>query len=116
VLVRNLVFQIVRALSMLDYATAADLLHESDEPWTAESLEQAMAGFYAEHNYVRTDPKARVPANTIIEPTDDGGRWLVNQVLCDREDLNDWVLECEIDMARSRAAQRPVITLRRIGS
>jgi hypothetical protein len=34
----------------------------------------------------------------------------------DPDGFNDWILEIETDLAASRAAGEPVLTLRRIGS
>jgi hypothetical protein len=116
VLVRNVVFQLVRALAARDYVTAAEILRESSEPWTADALDKAMAEFYAERSLIRTDPKARVPSNTIIEHDAERARWTITQVLCDPEELNDWALLCEIDLERSRKEQRPVISLLSVGA
>lgn len=116
VLVRNVIFQLVRALSARDYLTAAELLRESSEPWTAEALDKAMVDFYTERSLIRTDPKARVPSNTIISHDAELGRWSITQVLSDPEELNDWALTCEIDLERSRKEQRPILSLLRVGA
>ena len=40
----------------------------------------------------------------------------MRQILSDPEDHNDWVIECSIDLARSRAAAAPVLMVVRIGT
>jgi hypothetical protein len=40
----------------------------------------------------------------------------VKQIILDPEDDNDWMLEVTIDLDRSRAAVKPVLHLRRIGT
>jgi hypothetical protein len=37
-------------------------------------------------------------------------------VLCDTEDANDWVIDAKVDVERSRAEGRPVISVDRIGA
>jgi hypothetical protein len=119
VLVRNAMFQLLRALASRDYEEAAALVAEGTEPWTPQSLEAAMSRFFEEHSAVRTDPTARAPANTIIHDESEGaapGMWEVNQVIVDPEDDNDWIVDCVVDLARSREAAKPIVTLRRITS
>lgn len=119
VLVRNVMFQILRALASRDYEEAAQIVESGAEPWQPASLEAAMQRFYEEHSAVRTDPAARVPSNTIIHDESSGaapGTWEVNQIIADPEDDNDWFLDCSVDLAKSRAAGKPVITLRRIAT
>ena len=114
VLVRNALFAFVRALAKRDYATAATLV-EGQEPWTEGRLLAAMEPFWAEHAGLRTDAHARNPENTRVVSTDDGV-WRVQQVLADAEDANDWAAFVTIDLAKSREAARPVMTLERIGT
>ena len=73
-----------------------------------------MAPFHAEHGAIRLDPQARSPKNTMIVQGQHA--WEVKQILCDAEDDNDWVIECSIDLARSREESKPVLRLLRIGS
>jgi hypothetical protein len=65
---------------------------------------------------MRLDPEARNLRHTHVAPSDDGGRWVVQQTLVDPDGHNDWILEVEADLAASRAAGEPVLRLRRIGS
>ena len=51
------------------------------------------------------------PKHTTIDRQETA--WRVRQVLLDSEDDNDWFFEATIDLDRSRAAARPVLTLER---
>jgi superfamily II RNA helicase len=119
VLVRNVMFQLVKALAKRDWAAAEAAIDPppgaAPHAWPAPRVEATLQAFFAEHAAVRVDPAARVPANTRIEKTD-RGTWKVSQVLCDPEDANDWVIEAEVDLERSRAEGRPVIWVLRIGT
>jgi len=117
VLVRNALFAFMRAVARRDYAAAAAMVEGQDakSAWTPDRLAEAMAPFWAEHATVRTDTHARNPENTRVVSTDDGV-WRVQQVIADAEDMNDWAAFVTIDLARSREAARPVMTLERIGA
>lgn len=119
ILVRNAMFQLLRAFASRDYEEAAALVAGGKQAWTPLELENAMAGFYEEHTGILTDPASRAPANTMIKDEKGGtaaGIWEVTQIICDPEGDNDWILDCFIDLEDSRAAEKPVITLRRISS
>ena len=113
VLVRNALFAFVRALARRDYAAAATML--DGDAWKPERLEAALAPFWAEHAAIRTDAHARSPEHTRVVSTE-GGVWRVEQVVADAEEANDWAAFVTIDLARSKEAARPVITLERIGT
>jgi superfamily II RNA helicase len=118
VLVRNAVFSLLRALATRDYEGAAELVASGDDDyWTAARLEEALRPFYDDHSAIRTDPGARNPAHMRIDrERGHEGVWRVDQVLVDPDDHNDWVLEIGVDLARSREASRPRLTLRRVGA
>ena len=99
------------ALALLDAPGDAE-----GQPWTAERLRAAREAHRAEHGDLRLDPEARNLRHTVTHPSEDGGTWRVEQMLVDREGLNDWVLELEVDLVASREADAPVLRLRRIGS
>ncbi len=107
VLVRNALFQVLRAVSRRDWAAAAGLL----DGCTPEVLDRAFAPFYAEHSAVRLDPNARSPqATRITKPTSTVGVWEVLQVVSDPEGDDDWAMSCTIDLEASARLGRPVIT------
>ncbi len=114
VLVRNEVFRLLRALSLRDFGAAAEIVAEGGEPWAADAIEAALAPFWDEHSAIRTDPKARVPANTRVEAGESA--WHVQQIVLDPEGHDDWFVEVAIDLERARAAGRPVLGLVRIGA
>jgi superfamily II RNA helicase len=108
VLVRNAAFAVVRHIARRQYVEAAALV--GGQTWTAELLEKRFAAFWEEHAALRVDPAARAPANTRVRSRDDGV-WLVQQVLLDPEEANDWALELRMDVARAREEGRAVLEL-----
>ena len=85
-----------------------------EEPGPRRRLDASLAPYFAEHGEIRTDPKARSPQNTLVEVRE--GFWDCKQIVCDPEDHDEWVIECAIDLDRSREAAAPVIRLTRIGT
>jgi len=116
VLLRNELFFFLRALASRDYDVASEMVEGEAEPWTPDRLEAALKPYYAEHSAIRTDPVARRPANTLVERSEDGALWRVRQIIVDPEDDQDWMLDCLVDLARSREAGRPVVVLKQIAS
>jgi superfamily II RNA helicase len=117
VLVRNALFQLVKALARRDWAAAAAMvtrLPVDGDEWTAARFEQALAPFFEEHGALRIDPTARSPQNTRVEKTELGTREVV-QVLCDLEGNDDWALTCWIDLRASTKAGKPVVVMRGVG-
>jgi hypothetical protein len=108
VLVRNHMFQLLRAASRKDWAAAASLLLSA----TPEAVEAAFAPYFVEHPTIRLDPGARAPDRTHITP--EPGAWHVVQVISDAEGDDDWALFASIDLAASRGAASPIATLQRI--
>jgi Domain of unknown function (DUF3516)/Helicase conserved C-terminal domain len=120
VLVRNEMFHLLKELAARDYAAAAARLAEGGGPegggeaWTPEGIEAALLPYFEEHATIRLDPAARSPKNTMLDRGEH--RWGVKQIVVDPEEDNDWVIEGAIDLARSDAAGRAVIGVRRIGT
>jgi len=108
VLVRNAMFQLLKAAARKDWAAAAALVRET----TPETLEQSFAPFFAEHASIRLDPSARAPDRTRITP--EPAVWQVVQVISDPEGDDDWALLASIDLTASRDAAAPVVTLHRV--
>jgi hypothetical protein len=114
VLVRNALFQLVKALARRDWAGAAEgVAHPAGDEWTAGRFEKAMAPFYAEYPSLRVDPTARAPQNTRVEKSAQGS-WEITQVLCDAEGHDDWALTCWIDLEASKRAGKPAVVMRGI--
>lgn len=117
VLVRNELFRLLRALASKDFETAAALASgDPEDTWTPDRVEQALAPYLAEHASIRTDPAARDPKKTLVEKSDDGAIWRVQQIITDPDGDDDWVLAGDIDLERSARAARPVFALREIRS
>ncbi len=118
VLVRNEMYRLLRALSSKRWDLAAEIVApgtpEGEEAWTPARIEASLAPYFAEHGEIRTDPKARSPRNTMVEARE--GLWDVKQIVCDPEGHDEWVIECAIDLDRSREAAAPVLRLTRIGT
>ncbi len=84
-------------------------------PWTAERLRSAREAYRVEHADLRLDPEARNLRHTHVEPSDERGRWVLQQTLVDPDGFNDWVLALEADLNASREAGEPVLRLLRLG-
>ncbi|HEV7868473.1 MAG TPA: DUF3516 domain-containing protein [Chthoniobacteraceae bacterium] len=118
--IRNRVFTFLRALVSGDLEAALAVLSTNStadaEPWTAERLRRALEDYYVEHEVLRLDPEARNVRHTYVTPSEDQRHWIVQQMLVDPAELNDWVAEFQIDLAASREAGEPALKLVRLGS
>jgi hypothetical protein len=118
--VRTRVFTFLRAWSIGRHDDALAALDapagQDDEAWTADRLRAAADGYRVEHERLRLDPEARNLRHTYVRPAEDGATWLVQQMLVDPEEHNDWVAEFVVDLAASRALDRPHLRLLRIGA
>ncbi|MGE3511833.1 MAG: DUF3516 domain-containing protein, partial [Vicinamibacterales bacterium] len=83
--------------------------------WTVKRLEDALEEYRREHADLRFDPEARNLRHTHVTPGPDGERWEVQQVLVDAEGHNDWMAEFEVDLAASRRAGAPALSLVALG-
>lgn len=120
VLVRNALFRLLRALASRDFGLAAELVAkvegapEVDEEWTAERIEAAFLPFFEEHAAgVRLDADARSPKHLRVEKK--GYFWELEQVVCDDDGDDDWVLRLALDLDASAKLSRPVLALRSLG-
>lgn len=143
--IRQRVFTFLRALVVADYEAAlAVLAKPSDvpappapgaepaavpppappvsptdaegQPWTEKRLGEITDAYYATHRQLCLDPNARNLRHTYVIPAEDKQSWRVQQMLVDPEEHNDWVAEFEVDLAQARAANEPVLRLRKLGS
>jgi hypothetical protein len=117
--IRARAFAFLRAWSIRDDAAALAFLDASVDgdgaAWTAERFKAAREDHATEHKALRLDPEARNLRHTSVQASDDGTSWRVQQMLIDTEGLNDWIMELDVDLASSRAAEAPVIQLVRLG-
>lgn len=110
---RNAVFDLVKALSRGDSATALSLIESADSDglaWNRPRLEQMLDGYFADHERIRLDPEARAAKHTRITQ-DDPRRWICEQILVDPEEFNDWSLKITLDLDRCDTAGAVVLIL-----
>lgn len=113
--VREELHRLLKALGERRYDDAAGLLHDPEGLWTPGSLEAAMEPYLQEHQRVVLTPAARRPHMTLLKPA--GERfWEVQQRILDPEGHADWMLDCVVDLSERKVDERPLLTLRRIGS
>ena len=75
------------------------------------AVSDAFDHYVDERGWFRLDPEGRSAKHTHIE--EEGEIWTVAQVLVDYEDLNDWELRVEVDLAASR--EQGTVVLRWVG-
>jgi len=81
--------------------------------WTPLRMDDAWRSFTKEHIELRLDAEGRNARHTRIAKSVDV--WLVEQILQDDEDLNDWSMKLTVDLDASKAAGEPVIRLTWLG-
>jgi hypothetical protein len=118
--IRTRIFSLLRGLVIGDYDAALTLLDSPNDSenvaWNADRLKLALDEYYREHQNLLLDPNARNSRHTYVQQSEDKRTWRVQQMLVDPEEHNDWVAEFQVDLTQSRAAEKPVIQLCRIGS
>jgi len=118
--IRQRLFTFLRGLVNEDFEAALaglDSPNDADgQSWTAERLTQALDAYYADHERICLDPEARNLRHTYVVPSEDKKTWHVQQMLVDPEGHNDWVAEFAVDLAASRQAGEPVMSLRRVAA
>lgn len=109
--VRNQLFRVVKQLAGGDFEGAAELLGGSVAPGKLEDSlrEHRDSG----HARIRLDAEARAPKHQELRL--EGEVWTARQTILDLDDHNDWLLEVEIDPARTREAGMPSMRLLRLG-
>ncbi|MBI1751825.1 MAG: DUF3516 domain-containing protein [Acidobacteria bacterium] len=125
--IRARLFALLHALHAQDWEEAMGVLEEASgtggapcdgegEPWTGDRLRTLMAAYAAAHEGPRFDPEGRNLRHTYVQPkASDPGALVVQQMLVDQAELNDWALEIEVDLSASREAKQPVFQLIRFG-
>lgn len=116
-LVRTVLFNRLHAIASRAWQEVLDGLISSDdidgEPWSPERLEQLFEPYFQEHERIRLDPEARNARHTYIRQ--ESTQWLVQQVLVDTRDLNDWALLFSIDLAETRTRGEVTLKLLAVG-
>jgi superfamily II RNA helicase len=112
VLVRNAMSRLLRALSRKDWSAAVAIVEApvgSEQPWTAEHFDRALAPFFAEHAAIRTDAMARGASGTRISKGP--ATWEVVQVIVDTDGDDDWAISCSVDLDASARAGKPFLRM-----
>jgi hypothetical protein len=105
---------VIRALATGRYDEVAGLLHPSVRgAWSAQSVEDALAPFFAEYERIIHDQRARQAHLCVIQP-EAPRLWSVQQALLDDQDDNLWHLACEVDLRNESNPTEPLLQLRRI--
>ena len=114
-MVRNAVWKIVRYLAFKQYDRAAEALSEADQddPWSADRFAEALEPYWAEYDAIDIGPDARSARQLQIER--DGEAWRLTQILLDPNRDRSWHMRFVVDLAASRAAAQPVLTLLSVG-
>ncbi len=116
VMVRNEVFRWVRYLARREESRLADALAEvapsGSTPWTADTLREAMAPYWDDHDTIDTGPDARGPDHFAAVEND--LTWDATQVLFDPRGWGEWRIEATVDLDASRDAGQPAVSFDRI--
>ncbi len=114
ILIRNTVFQFLKALAARDYETLLALLTEGDEKWMAEKFEACLAVYYQDHSHIALGPDARSPKNTRI--TGLGTEKITAELmLTDPDQHNDWHAVFEVRLALSEEEPKLILVLDKLG-
>lgn len=116
VMVRNALWRRVELVARDDVAALAALEPEGSE-MTSDRWDEAIEGYYQEHERLLTDADARGPALLAVEKSP-AGEWRAVQTLHDPEGHHDWVVEAVVDLAASDEAGEAVVrteAMRRLG-
>jgi superfamily II RNA helicase len=111
ILVRNEIFQFVKALNLADCNRLFELVKDADfrQAWPYERVKSSYFEFW--DSVQGLDLKeSRNSANFKIAD-DHTEHWKVSQTLCDVEGNNEWSFVFALDIAKSRQSQSPVVQL-----
>jgi superfamily II RNA helicase len=89
---------VVSAMSRGEYEDVVRLVrHPQEEPWSPETIKQALEPYFEEYNRIVFDHRAR--ASDLTQMKREGrGSWAVTQVLCDPERDNTWYLSGRVEL------------------
>jgi hypothetical protein len=111
--------QLVAALARCDWEEAADCVRRTaGEPSALvepEDFAEALEPFFAEHEELVFDHRARLAEHTQLHSIGDN-RWSVVQVLLDPSEENLWCIEGQVDLSDDANVEGPLIAVTRIGT
>jgi superfamily II RNA helicase len=105
VLVRNELFRRVDLAARRAYWDLGEL--DAASGWDMAAWQEAMAGYFEEHDVLGTGPDARGPQLLLIER--EPAVWKVRQIFDDPEGDHDWGISAEVDLAASDEAGFAVV-------
>ena len=109
----------LRSLVIGDPAEALELVPplETDGAASAtpETLGASVQAYHEGHECIRMDPEARNVRHTYVVPSEDKHFWKIQQMLIDPAEQNDWVVEFQVDLEKSRESGEPVMHFLRLG-
>jgi superfamily II RNA helicase len=111
---RNELHALLVALARKDWEGALAALAPGSG-WTAARLEAELAPYFAEHERIDTTPAARRPHHTFVKETAPR-RWEAVQRIVDEQGEVDFALHCEVDLSVPHDADRPIVSLVRVGT
>lgn len=117
VMVRNALWRRVELVARDDVAALAALEPEGSD-MDQDRWDEAIEGYYEEHERLLTDADARGPALLAVDKAHATGEWRAVQTLHDPEGHHDWVIEAVVDLPASDEAGEAVVrtgTMRRLG-
>ncbi|MBI5508551.1 MAG: DUF3516 domain-containing protein [Deltaproteobacteria bacterium] len=118
---RTEVHLLVKALADKSFEDAADVVWQpaaaadAGDAWPPERFAATLAPFFALHQRVLFNERARYSEMTRVEPQGDK-RWQVVQRLLDPEGDDDWAIEATVDLAEPGAVDAPWLRVSRIGT
>jgi len=116
--IRAELHQLVKALAVGDYEEAAASIRQpadtdSPEYWRDTRLIDTMNRFYAEHEQLIFDHRARLSEYTHIKEVAPRV-WEVQQTLLDSDEENLWAIGALVDMSDPEEMEGPLLRLQRI--
>jgi hypothetical protein len=134
-LVRAKIFSFISAIIKRDFEAALEAVNQdnpssppdesaaagintpdtADFSWTPERLQKLLETYLSDHGAICLDPDARNIRHTYVTTLPEKKLWQVQQMLVDPEGTNDWVLDFEIDLVKSRKLGEPRLLLKKFG-
>jgi hypothetical protein len=109
--IRTRIFSFLSSLMRQDYDIALEGINHPENSWTPEMLENTIEKYSAEHGMFLLNPEARNIRYTFVKKEPGNKIWHVQQMLVDQEEQNDWAVDFEIDLTRSRESKEVVLKL-----
>ncbi len=115
VLIRNSVFQFLKALAAKNYERLCQILVVGERKWDEKNLAELMQKYYEEHSVLGVGPEARSPKYTLIKNLEDIQNINVELTLTDPEQANDWSAVFKAVLDDSQEEPRLSMELLQIG-